>query len=111
MSPLGNSLMTIPHHRETQSALPGKMDIEKIDPRKQKRAQLECMADSALALRNLSLLGFICLNIGFCPMEQTPPDRGGNSLSYSTGHAPFDGASGAQQGAPVSFMIAASLPF
>ena len=69
------------------------------------------MAHSALALRKLSLLGFIQVNIGFCPMEQTPADIIGNSTSYSTGHAPSDGASGAQHGAPVSFIIAANLPF
>ena len=103
--------MTNPRHHKTRSVQPDKMDRGKIDPRKQRRARLERMANSALALRNLSLLAFIQVNIGFCPMEQTPPDRIGNSMSYSTGHAPSDGASGAQHGAPVSFMIAANLPF
>ena len=111
MSPLGNFSMTNPRHHKTRSVPPDKMDRGKIDPRKQKRARLERMANSALALRNLSLLGFIQVNIGFRPMGQTPPDRIGNSMPYSTGHAPSDGASGAQHGALVSFMIAANLPF
>ena len=47
------------------------MGKEKIDPRKQRQARLERRADSALALYHLNLLGFIRMNIGFCPMEQT----------------------------------------
>lgn len=49
--------------------------------------------------------------------KKLPGPNGGPGLGgrpawpYSTGQAPSEGASGAQQGAPVSFMMAANVPF
>ena len=56
------------HHKERGLCL-DKMDKGKNEPKTETGA-IRTYVNSALALRNLSLPGFIQVNIGFCPMEQ-----------------------------------------
>ena len=74
-------------------------------------AQSEYKADNAY-----SYPGSHHLSSGFkktaCKADiYRPSDVFRQMPSYSTGHAPVDGASGAQHGAPVSFIIACSAFF